>query len=145
MNASLRHHHTALHVSNVRRSLEFYVDGLGMVGVDRWQSGSYVEKLFARPGVQVSATMVATNDRTFMLELVEVKPEAPAVDPTGAAPGTAHLAFGVPDVRAQYERMRDLGFGALSEPVKPDSGPNKGGMLVYLLDPDGNRVELIQE
>jgi len=116
VNASLRHHHTALHVSDVERSLQFYVDGLGMVGVDRWQSGAYVEKLFARPGVQVSATMVATTDRTFMLELVEVKPETPAVDPRGAAPGTAHLAFGVPDVRAQYERMRDLGFGALSEP-----------------------------
>lgn len=145
MNARLRHHHTALHVSDVRRSLEFYVNGLGMVEVDRWQSGSYIEKLFARPGVQVSATMVATNDRAFMLELVEVEPPAPAVNPTGAAPGTAHLAFGVPDVSSQYERMRDLGFGALSEPVKPDSGPNKGGMLVYLLDPDGNRVELIQE
>ena len=34
---------------------------------------------------------------------------------------------------------------ATSSPVVPDSGPNAGGMLVYLLDPDGNRVELIQE
>lgn len=145
MNASLRHHHTALHVLDVERSLQFYVDGLGMSAVDRWQSGAYIEELFARPGVEVFATLLTTGDDTFMLELVDVKPKMQPVDPTGAAPGTAHLAFGVPDVKSLYDRMTQLGFSALSSPVVPTSGPNAGGMLVYLLDPDGNRVELIQE
>lgn len=145
MKPSLRHHHTALHVSDVERSLKFYVDGLGMSAVDRWQSGAYIEALFARPGVEVFATLLTTSDRSFMLELVDAKPPLPPVDPSGAAPGTAHLAFGVPDVKSLFDRMADLGFSALSSPVVPHSGPNAGGMLVYLLDPDGNRVELIQE
>jgi predicted enzyme related to lactoylglutathione lyase len=40
--------------------------------------------------------------------------------------------------------MTALGYEAVSEPVAPASGPIAGGWLVYLLDPDGNRVELIQ-
>jgi catechol-2,3-dioxygenase len=40
--------------------------------------------------------------------------------------------------------MTALGYSALSEPVAPTSGPVSGGLLIYLLDPDGNRVELIQ-
>lgn len=40
--------------------------------------------------------------------------------------------------------MTALGYAAESSPVTPTSGPNAGGLLVYLLDPDGNRVELIQ-
>ena len=145
MIASLRHHHTALHVSDVERSLQFYVDGLGMSAVERWRSGAYIEELFARPGVQVFATLLTTSDHSFMLELVDASPKVPPVDPSGAAPGTAHLAFGVPDVKSLFDRMMHLGFSAVSSPVVPDSGPNAGGMLVYLLDPDGNRVELIQE
>jgi catechol 2,3-dioxygenase-like lactoylglutathione lyase family enzyme len=143
--ATLRHHHTALHVSDVERSLQFYANGLGMSVVDRWQSGAYIAELFARPGVDVFATLLTTSDHSFMLELVDAKPKLPPVDPSGAAPGTAHLAFGVPDVESLYDRMTRLGFSALSRPVVPDAGPNAGGMLVYLLDPDGNRVELIQE
>jgi hypothetical protein len=29
-------------------------------------------------------------------------------------------------------------------PVTPEIGPNKGGRIVYMIDPDGYRVELIQ-
>lgn len=34
--------------------------------------------------------------------------------------------------------MKALGYAAVSSPVTPTSGPNAGGLLVYLLDPDGN-------
>ena len=33
---------------------------------------------------------------------------------------------------------------SVSPPVTPTIGPNKGGRAVYLIDPDGFRVELIQ-
>jgi lactoylglutathione lyase len=33
---------------------------------------------------------------------------------------------------------------SVSPPVTPTIGPNRGGRAVYLIDPDGFRVELIE-
>lgn len=144
MTTSVRHHHSALHVQSLDRSARFYVDGLGLKRVHAWTSGPYIGEMFARPGVTVRALMLATEDDAFHLELVEVDDPPPAVDPSQASPGTAHLAFTGVDLVRTFDRMRSLGYGSLSNPVAPTSGPNAGGLLVYLLDPDGNRVELIQ-
>ncbi|MGO4591923.1 VOC family protein [Paenarthrobacter sp. 2TAF44] len=144
MKAEIRHHHTALHVADLERSARFYADGLGLVRSEAWTSGSYIGELFGRPGVKVRALLLTTPDGTFQLELVQVEDPPTAINPTEAQPGTAHLAFTGVDVRKVFAEMTALGYGALSEPVEPDSGPNAGGLLIYLLDPDGNRVELIQ-
>jgi catechol 2,3-dioxygenase-like lactoylglutathione lyase family enzyme len=144
MGTGIRHHHTALHVLDLERSAKFYVDGLGLRLVQEWRSGPYIGELFARPGVGVRALLLTAGDGAFHLELVQVDAPPPAVDPSEANPGTAHLAFSGIDVMELFRRMTALGYGALSQPVAPTSGPNAGGLLVYLLDPDGNRVELIQ-
>lgn len=144
LKTAIRHHHTALHVSDIERSARFYVEGLGLTRLNAWTSGPYVGELYGRPGVKVKALMLTPGDGTFRLELVQVEDPPPAVNPSEAQPGTAHLAFTDIDVRKVYGRMTALGHRALSEPVAPTSGPVSGGLLVYLLDPDGNRVELIQ-
>jgi catechol 2,3-dioxygenase-like lactoylglutathione lyase family enzyme len=144
MHTAIRHHHTALHVADLERSARFYVEGLGFTRLNEWTSGPYVGELYGRPNVKVKAMMLTAGDGTFHLELVQVEDPPPAVDPSGAQPGTAHLAFTDIDLREVYARMTKLGYKALSEPVAPTSGPVAGGLLIYLLDPDGNRVELIQ-
>jgi len=55
-----------------------------------------------------------------------------------------HLAFSVDDLEDLYARLTGHGVAALSAPVTPTIGPNRGGRAVYLVDPDGVRVELIQ-
>ncbi|MFB9857029.1 VOC family protein [Paenarthrobacter aurescens] len=140
----MRHHHTALHVTDMERSERFYVDGLGLARLDAWTSGPYIGELYGRPEVKVRALLLATQDGSFRLELAHAEPLLPAVNPSEAQPGTAHLAFTDIDVRQVHARMTALGYSAVSEPVAPTSGPIAGGWLVYLLDPDGNRVELIQ-
>jgi catechol 2,3-dioxygenase-like lactoylglutathione lyase family enzyme len=71
MTTSIRHHHSALHVQSLERSASFYVDGLGLQRVQAWRSGPYIGELFARPGVGVSALMVATQDDAFQFKLVQ--------------------------------------------------------------------------
>lgn len=144
METAIRHHHTALHVTDLERSAGFYVHGLGLSRLDAWTSGPYIGELFGRPNVKVKALMLTTGDGTFRLELVQVEEPPAAINPSEAQPGTAHLAFTDVDVRKVFAKMTALGYGSLSEPVEPTSGPNAGGLLIYLLDPDGNRVELIQ-
>ena len=45
---------------------------------------------------------------------------------------------------ALWERLKAAGVEAVSEPVSPTVGPNKGALAIYLIDPDGYRVELVE-
>jgi catechol 2,3-dioxygenase-like lactoylglutathione lyase family enzyme len=51
-------------------------------------------------------------------------------------PGTAHLAFEIDDIRAEYARMAGLGVRFRSESIAIEAGINKGGSTCYFLDPD---------
>ena len=47
----------------------------------------------------------------------------------------------------RFEEAKDWfekGVKSVSAPVTPTIGPNKGGRAIYMIDPDGVRVELIQ-
>ena len=66
------------------------------------------------------------------------------MDTRTANPGTAHIAFFVDDLDTLYAELVARGVGSVSPPVTPTIGPNEGGRAVYLIDPDGIRVELIQ-
>jgi lactoylglutathione lyase len=70
--------------------------------------------------------------------------ERSSVDTRTANPGTAHIAFFVDDLDALYADLRARGVASVSDPVTPTIGPNKDGRAVYMIDPDGIRVELIQ-
>jgi lactoylglutathione lyase len=67
-----------------------------------------------------------------------------AVDPATANPGTGHICFIVDDVDAIHARAVSAGYGSVNPPVTPTAGRWIAGRSVYLLDPDGIRVELVQ-
>jgi lactoylglutathione lyase len=78
------------------------------------------------------------------LEILEYRNiERVAVDTRTGNPGTAHIAFFVDDCDALYEQLVAKGVRSVSAPVTPTIGPNTGGRAVYMIDPDGIRVELI--
>lgn len=81
----------------------------------------------------------------YFLELLEYRNvDRKEVDHGNANPGIAHVAFFVDDVDEWYSLLNAKGVLSVSEPVTPTIGPNKGGRAVYMIDPDGYRVELIQ-
>ena len=61
------------------------------------------------------------------------------------AEGFLHPALFTDDLDAECERLRALGVPFRSPgPVTTTSGPNRGGKGIYVEDPDGNGVEIIQ-
>jgi hypothetical protein len=79
------------------------------------------------------------------LEILEYRNvEKEPIDTRTANPGTAHLAFFTDDCDELYEELTGKGVASVSPPVTPTIGPNKGGRAVYMIDPDGIRVEFIQ-
>jgi catechol 2,3-dioxygenase-like lactoylglutathione lyase family enzyme len=58
--------------------------------------------------------------------------------------GSAHLCFTSDNLDADVARLQAAGVVFRSLPVETTSGPNRGGRGVYVEDPDGNAVEIVQ-
>ena len=139
-------HHTGLTVSSLERSLAFYRDLLGFEVVFRWNPRApYIGELLGYPEVDLHAAILRIPNSDVFLELLEYRavPEK-SVDMANGNIGNAHIAFNVDELDPLYERLRESGVQSVSPPVTPTIGPNRGGRAVYLIDPDGFRVELIE-
>ena len=141
-----RAHHTGLQVESLERSLVFYRDILGFEVSFEWNPrAQYIGELVGYPDVDLHAAILKMPGSETFLELLEYRNvERVAVDTGTANPGTAHIAFFVDDLDALYEELVAQGVVSVSKPVTPTIGPNEGGRAVYMLDPDGIRVELIE-
>ncbi len=143
--------HFSFTVADIERSVAFYRDVLGLELVHRQeQANAYTRKFVGYPDAhlkvaqfRIAGAPVARSGH--LLELVEyVAPQGTKIDTRTLNPGTAHLAFQVDDIFAEYARMLALGVRFRSEPVAIEAGINRGGYTVYFLDPDDITLEIIQ-
>lgn len=139
-------HHTGFQVADLDRSLAFYRDVLGFEEVFRWNpQAAYIGKLVGYPGVDLHSVILRIPNSDVFMELLEYRNvERTAVDTRTANPGTAHVAFFVDDLDELYDELIAKGVATVSEPVTPTIGPNEGGRVVYMIDPDGFRIEFIE-
>jgi catechol 2,3-dioxygenase-like lactoylglutathione lyase family enzyme len=141
-------HHFAISCSDADRSIAFYRDNFGLELVaDRVvEAGGYVEAVTGVAGARVR--IVHLRGYGFNLELLEYT--EPRGDTRSREPnhaGSAHICFVVDDVDATCDALRAKGIKVRSRDGRPQvvtGGPNDGGKCVYLEDPDGNPVELVQ-
>ena len=142
----LKPHHTGIQVADLERSVHFYRDILGFELVFQWNpQAEYIRTITGYPGADIHAAILRMPDSDVFLEILEYRlvDKAP-VDTRTANPGTAHLAFFTDDCEGLYADLIAKGIKAVSPPVTPTIGPNTGGKAVYMIDPDGIRVEFIQ-
>ena len=139
-------HHMGISVRSMRESTKFYKDLLGFEEVFSWNpQAEYIGVLTGYPEVDLNATILKLPGVDVFLELLEYgNVDLKCIDHGNANPGIAHIAFFVDDVEAWYEILTAKGVKSVSKPVTPTMGPNKGGRAIYMIDPDGVRVELIQ-
>jgi catechol 2,3-dioxygenase-like lactoylglutathione lyase family enzyme len=131
--------HVALRVADIERSTQFYLEALsGEVVMDIALKPDFVQSIFgAPPGMRGHNRFIAFSD--FSIEIYEFTPSSPipAMDQTAA--GITHFCLMVPDVLATLELVERSGGRALF-PVRPFG---KGRHFVYVTDPDGHIVELL--
>lgn len=139
-------HHAGLTVSDLERSLDFYtrlLDGRQHGPWDR--SGPAVDAVTGYPGVVVRQAFVEAPDGETLVEPLQYVGASDVVmEPDNGHVGAVHVAVTVPDLDRTLARLADEGVAALSDPIRTSAGPMEGCRVVYVLDPDRIRVELVE-
>jgi len=142
-------HHGGISVSDMDASLAFYRDGLGLeVILDAVRDAPYLHEALAVPfrALRYVLLRVPGTDGGAVVELLEYQgAERMPAAARPQDPGSGHLCFQVADAAALHGRLRDLGYRSRSpETVAITAGGNAGGRIVYIADPDGYWVELLE-
>jgi catechol 2,3-dioxygenase-like lactoylglutathione lyase family enzyme len=136
--------HVGICVSDLERSLRFYCDGLGFEPGDRYDlNGTELPGLERALEVRADAVLTSQMIERDGVRIELLKFHTPGVVGSPSSRrnqlGLTHLCFYVGNVDAAAERM--LEFGAV---VLDDTRSSPGTDIVFLMDPDGVRVELMR-
>ncbi|WP_338889062.1 VOC family protein [Rhodococcus sovatensis] len=143
--AGPRVHHAGVTVSDLDTSAEFYQDLLGGSRFGPYErSGPRIDAVTGYVGAVVRQVFLTAADGSTMVELLQyVGGSADVLEPDNGTVGAVHIALTVDDLDAALARARERGYVALSDPI-PASPPMTGCRVVYMLDPDRVRVELVE-
>jgi lactoylglutathione lyase len=122
--------HTMLRVGNLERSIAFYREALGM---QLFSSREYPEGKFT-----LAFLGYGQNPEHAEIELTHNW----GVAKYDVGTGYGHVALGVDDIHAVCTQVRSAGGTVTREP-----GPMKHGktVIAFVVDPDGYKIELIEE
>lgn len=143
--------HVGFSVRDIEASIRFYREGLGLTLVHRQsQDNEYTHTLVGYPDASLNIAQFAidglpASGSGHVLELIEyVTPRGDQLPPENSRIASGHLAFEVDDIEGMVARLVALGARLVSDPVAITAGINEGGRTVYLYDPDGVTLELLQ-
>jgi len=139
--------HMGITVSDIDQSVEFYC---GVLGLPRppdahvfCAGGPALSRVVGASGARLRVAFVSLGGG--ILELLEYKQPATGSQSSSLQNwdvGSAHLAINVVGLQEFYEAKKDV-VEFLSEPQLVEGGPWPGALVVYLRDPDGIPVELV--
>ena len=122
--------HTMIRVKDFEASMRFYVDGLGMTVLDRFDV-----PVRRSTGVFLGFADYAAGG------LLELAQNWDAEGPYSHGTGYGHIAIGVPDIMAMVAKLEAMGSEITLRPkVLLAGGPH----VAFAKDPDGYSVELIE-
>lgn len=142
--AILRVGHLGICVTSLAASLPFYRDLLGFRPLSRTEvRGADADRLLGLQDVdQTSVFLERDNLRLALFEFRSPKSPVPRPPRAMNEPGLAALMLRVDNLDATLERMKNAGVTIL-ESTRTDY-PEYGSRLVFLTDPDGAMIELVE-
>lgn len=141
--------HVGITVTDLEASVEWWTAFLGVAPFDTktWRADDtddYVGRIVGYENCDMSGAFWALPGGT-VLELLEYHhPEPGTVDIETYNAGNAHLGLETQDIWADIERLKDIAELRSAEPVESTWGPYKGTLCLYLRNPDGVSIELVQ-
>lgn len=149
--------HVDLVVESIEASLRFYVDGLGFTVVEDALIRGEIPR-FLSDGRYDSARMVMLQSARFgaMVELLQFPVEEcgdigrPTHRGNGRSratafgPGLSSISFLVDNMNDLTTRLASGGITPLTKPLPVDLPRLGSSLVLFVEDPDGNRIELVE-
>ena len=138
--------HTGITVSNLECSLAFWRDVLGFeFSHSAHQTGERPEQITGVKGAELKLAVVKTPTG-HKIELLEylAPPDRKHIHLRPCDVGHVHVALIVDDLDAILRRIAASGWQSAGIPQGLTHGPNAGKRVVYVSDPDGTTIELMQ-
>ena len=136
--------HVGISVSDIEKSLRFYVEYLNFEPLRSHlsQSGPYISSLVGLEDAEVDIRILKCSDGS-LLELLHYKSHMKIAGKNAQASevGRPHLAFSVRDLQALYARREEFGVFFKSVPL---NSPDAPVLVAYCHDPDGTIIELVE-
>jgi catechol 2,3-dioxygenase-like lactoylglutathione lyase family enzyme len=140
-------HHVGITVKDLDESIRFYHDVLGLPFSSEpspWFEGEALGTAVGVPGGALRQVSLMLGDTMF--ELLEYK--SPPSQTTGPlmsnSLGASHVAILVDDVEATKAELEAKGIEFYSDVNRVDEGVLAGWRWVYIEDPDGYPLELVE-
>ena len=142
--------HVGLVVADLRSAIAFG----GLLGLEvrhvQDESSPYTGILVGYPGAHLRVAQLRFGEGRHgrsghILELMQyLEPEPDRAETVNARIAAAHLAFEVDDMDVLRPALEAAGADILTDPVAITAGVNTGGRTVYLRDPDGFTLQLVE-
>jgi catechol 2,3-dioxygenase-like lactoylglutathione lyase family enzyme len=138
--------HAGITVERLSAALHFYRDLLDLRVLDEGEdAGPELDAISGLSGMRIRYAELDLGGGQ-LLELLEFRPpEGRRLVQGPRNPGASHLALRVDDVDGIYRRLAAAGVELPGSPTTITSpGAWNGARCVYVEDPDGRTVELVQ-
>ena len=134
--------HTGIVVDNLQKSLFFYRDLFGFkVEKQMEEKGSYIDKVLALEGVEVTTVKMKAPDGA-MIELLEYYSHSKKLEPDQIVDiGIRHIAFTVDNLDSEYQRLKAEGIFFNSS---PEVSPDGYAKVAFCRAPEGTFIELVE-
>lgn len=142
--------HFGITVSDLERAIGFYRDALGLrLRHRQTQDNEYTARMLGYPTCHIEIAQMQCElphgESGHVIELIEFSTPT-AIHQPGPMHriGTVHVALLTDDIERVADRAWHHGATAKSAVVDITAGINAGGRVVWLTDPDGVLIELVQ-
>ncbi len=137
--------HIDLFVRSMEKSLDFYVNKLGMEIVDDTQiDGELVNFVSNGAYNRYRLVLLKVSHTGSMLELMEYMNEDGSRISAEMAPSPANFTILVNSLDRKMEKLADYGINPISKVFSVDTPKFGKTKIVFYEDPDKNVIELLQ-
>ena len=134
--------HTGIIVKDMKKSLHFYKDILGLKVIqDFSDSSQYINKITGIKNADIHMIKLEVGDGTI-LEILEYRNHpTELIDQPIYNVGASHIALQVKNAEKAYEILKEKGIKIISEPVLSSE---KIAKVFFCFDPNNVRIELVE-
>ena len=138
--------HSGFVVKDIDAMVAFYRDTLGLSVMREVDSVAPPEGDHTGiPGARRTLVFVGKHGGEHVLELVHfIDPPSPEGHLHRHQLGAAHICFDVTDLAELAEKLKAEGIRFITDPIFHNTEDGKRRGICYIMDPEGNYVELIQ-